>query len=95
MKPLLVQDQTWTCRFEATWPPGAAYLGESPESLRAQGALTETAYQRYKVWERDCEQLRMAEKPCASCENLVVDGVAQKQVSPQQPPPPSHRRWKP
>lgn len=54
------------CAHWRSFPPRTAALGRSPETLRADKTLTESDYQRYKVWQSACGKMAMDEA-CKTC----------------------------
>ena len=65
MRSIKVGQDIYTCFHWKTFPPLGA--GEDAEQLRLGGHLTDAAYSRLKIWERDCSLKQMEASKCLSC----------------------------
>lgn len=58
------------CNHWKAWPPVASKLNKSPLDLRAEGVITEAAFQAVQVWERVCGLQEMGADKCISCPHV-------------------------
>ena len=66
------QEVVLHCKHAGDWPPAHSRLPDTPESLRASGAIKETKYQQLKTWERLCGLSVMSEDKCPTCPLALV-----------------------
>jgi len=64
---------TLHCKHRADWPPAHARLDDTPDSLRASGAITEHKYQQLQTWERLCGLMAMGAEKCPTCPLALVE----------------------